>query len=67
LKVDDNSRKFKFQLNFYTIEIGDKQKVLTFTCDEELPPDTEEKELKSHETKEFAFIHVFQRMIPAFW
>lgn len=59
-------------LNFYAKEYGAKKKVLKFTCKEEKVPGSNSEEFKSEgieksETKEFAFIHMFERMLPVFW
>jgi len=63
-----------FQLNFYAKEHGAKKKVLKFTCEEESIPGTQAEEekteegaIKKAETKEFAFIHIFERMLPVYW
>lgn len=65
-KPSSSSKSFSFELNFYAKEYGAKRKVLTFECEEdELEPSQEET--KSSETKEFAFIHTFERMLPVFW
>lgn len=65
-KPSKNLTQFSFQLNFYAKEYGAKRKSLTFVCDEDLSNASQE-ETKSSETKEFAFIHTFQRMLPMFW
>lgn len=65
-----------FNVNFYAKEYGAKKKVLKFTCEEEVAPKEQSEEVKTEgalegikraETKEFAFIHIFERMLPVFW
>lgn len=76
INTDGNSLQFQFTLNFYAKEYGAKKKVLKFTCQEDKAPTSGQEETKADEgvvgpkkaeTKEFAFIHIFERMLPRYW
>lgn len=71
VNTDNTDRQFKFVLNFYAKEYGAKNKVLKFTCEEgkeiEDLEESKDEGVKKAETKEFAFIHIFERMLPVYW
>lgn len=65
--TDQDETRFAFQLNFYAKEYGAKKKVLRFICEEHAIEEKNKKEFAKSETKEFAFLHIFERMLPLFW
>lgn len=68
INTDDQKDRFQFALNFYPKEQGAKRKIIKFSCDEEKPPNQDDQYMqKKSETKEFAFVHVFERMLQVYW
>jgi len=57
-------------LNFYAKEQGAKAKTIKFVCLEDSEDDvgdTNQLSVKTSEKKEFAFVHIIERMLQIFW